>query len=114
MFALLLFNISYSPLLQSLVQDFVFIFMYVEIRVAHLLQDFRYCIQTKVGIHTDVSASFVVQHEKTVILRLLFEPPLCLSHQKLLFPITKSCFEKSQFSVNYTMAIGVEESSLLH
>lgn len=74
MFALLLFNISYSPLLQSLVQDFVFIFMYMEIRVAHLLQDIRYCIQTKDGIHTEVSASFAVQHEKTVVLRLLFEP----------------------------------------
>lgn len=58
-----------------LCKTFVFIFMYVEIRVAHLLQDIRCCIQTRVGIHTEVGANFAVKQEKKpVLLRLLFEP----------------------------------------
>lgn len=47
-----------------LCKTFLFIFMYMEIRVAHLLQNIKCCIQMRVRIHTKVSANFAVQQEK--------------------------------------------------
>lgn len=52
-----------------LCKTIVFVFMYMEITVAHLLQNIRCCIQTRGRIHAEVSASVAVQQERNCPLK---------------------------------------------